>query len=446
MVTGPRGGIILEMDRYSNLPQSLSSILTHFSQNPAEHVPNPTGCKKRASVALILRIRPKFSDTAIAESAAQGKDVDAKLQDFFAQPWVKDGIPEVLFIKRIDRSGDRWSGHVALPGGRRDPEDANDQETAIRETREEVGLDLTAQECIPVGSLPERIITTTWGHQVLMVICPYMFLWTSSKSPSLKLQPAEIAATHWVPLAALLSPSLRTQQLADFSDRLFHQRGAFVKTLARCIIGKMSFSAIRLIPSESLFSTTPSDFDSSEIQSRLSNTAALSWLNPVSSLLSKSSLPPTSPPLHLWGLTLGILADFLDQFPPHDAVKLWTYPTFTPPDLQFLIWIMTYSKRQQNARSLNEGSRTPARQRRYSTGPANQTAVDATTAALAVEDTKPGISAAAAAGRNHAIGALLDGYYDRIKVAMIAFLVWRTFATSATTFGLIRWLARGRKA
>jgi hypothetical protein len=34
-------------------------------------------------------------------------------------------------------------------------------------------------------------------------------------------------------------------------------------------------------------------------------------------------------PLLLWGLTLGILADFLDMLPPHQAVQLWKYPTFT---------------------------------------------------------------------------------------------------------------------
>jgi hypothetical protein len=29
----------------------------------------------------------------------------------------------ILFIRRADRSGDPWSGHMALPGGRRDPSD-----------------------------------------------------------------------------------------------------------------------------------------------------------------------------------------------------------------------------------------------------------------------------------------------------------------------------------
>ena len=49
---------------------------------------------------------------------------------------------EFLAIKRSESERDPWSGHMALPGGRRDPEDEDLWETAVRETREEVGLDL----------------------------------------------------------------------------------------------------------------------------------------------------------------------------------------------------------------------------------------------------------------------------------------------------------------
>ena len=49
---------------------------------------------------------------------------------------------EVLLIKRAKREHDPWSGHMALPGGRRDPADASLLETAMRETREETGVAL----------------------------------------------------------------------------------------------------------------------------------------------------------------------------------------------------------------------------------------------------------------------------------------------------------------
>ena len=50
----------------------------------------------------------------------------------------------VLAIRRADPSGDPWSGQMALPGGRLDKADAGLVAAAIRETREETGIDLAA--------------------------------------------------------------------------------------------------------------------------------------------------------------------------------------------------------------------------------------------------------------------------------------------------------------
>lgn len=49
---------------------------------------------------------------------------------------------EALIIKRAERAGDPWSGHLALPGGRAEITDADLLATAARETYEEIGLDL----------------------------------------------------------------------------------------------------------------------------------------------------------------------------------------------------------------------------------------------------------------------------------------------------------------
>src|SRR5690606_40751986 len=66
--------------------------------------------------------------------------------------------PSVLFILRrppratlfpyptLFRSP--WSGQIALPGGRRDPCDSDEQAVAVRETREEIGVELPAAHCV----------------------------------------------------------------------------------------------------------------------------------------------------------------------------------------------------------------------------------------------------------------------------------------------------------
>ncbi|MGO9309711.1 MAG: NUDIX hydrolase [Spirochaetia bacterium] len=48
---------------------------------------------------------------------------------------------EILFIKRAERAGDPWSGHLAFPGGRAEESDATLLDLAMRETAEEVGID-----------------------------------------------------------------------------------------------------------------------------------------------------------------------------------------------------------------------------------------------------------------------------------------------------------------
>jgi len=58
----------------------------------------------------------------------------------------------VLLMKRVERTGDPWSGHISLPGGGYHAEDADLLATAIRETREELGIDLTSARML--GHLP----------------------------------------------------------------------------------------------------------------------------------------------------------------------------------------------------------------------------------------------------------------------------------------------------
>lgn len=148
------------------LMHQLKEVLVELIKHQYPHVPNPPGCEKRASVALIIRVRPTFPDRASFEPAKCGRGAGLDLQrleNFIDQEWVQRGEPEVLFIKRAARQGDRWTSQVAFPGGRRDPEDHDDCATSVRETMEEVGLDLDADHCLQVGNLSERIVTPWLG-------------------------------------------------------------------------------------------------------------------------------------------------------------------------------------------------------------------------------------------------------------------------------------------
>lgn len=102
---------------------------------------------------------------------------------------------EVLLMRRIEREGDRWSGQIGLPGGHRDEGDADLVETACRETREEVGLDL-AREAELVGALP-AVQAKARGYLLPMWITPVVFAARGELSP---VPGPEASEVFWFPL------------------------------------------------------------------------------------------------------------------------------------------------------------------------------------------------------------------------------------------------------
>jgi 8-oxo-dGTP pyrophosphatase MutT (NUDIX family) len=105
----------------------------------------------------------------------------------------------VLLIRRAEQAGDPWSGHMALPGGRQDPAEADLVTTAIRETAEEVGLDLRPEHLL--GSLDDVVPRTP----SLPPIAVRPFVFALDRRPELTLNP-EVAAARWIPLDLLLHP------------------------------------------------------------------------------------------------------------------------------------------------------------------------------------------------------------------------------------------------
>ena len=110
-----------------------------------------------------------------------------------------------LFIKRATREGDPWSGQMAFPGGRYQSTDPDLLSTAIREAREEVGIDLTPTERL--GVLDD--VNPRTPHLPPIVVRPYVF--AVPERPALTTSPEEVQRAFWIPFSTLNDPATRTQ-------------------------------------------------------------------------------------------------------------------------------------------------------------------------------------------------------------------------------------------
>jgi 8-oxo-dGTP pyrophosphatase MutT (NUDIX family) len=110
---------------------------------------------------------------------------------------------EVLFIRRSEHPQDPWSGQMAFPGGRSEPGDRDLLRTAIRETLEETGLDLSGAELL--GALDEVQARGRFRPMDLS-IQPFVFALEGSQP----MRPSEeVRSLHWIRLDALLSEGAR---------------------------------------------------------------------------------------------------------------------------------------------------------------------------------------------------------------------------------------------
>ena len=111
---------------------------------------------------------------------------------------------EILLIRRAERADDPWSGQIALPGGRYDVGDGDLFATAVRETHEETGVDLSGAERL--GVLDDLYPRTSTLPPV--VVRPFVFglAQRSALVPS-----DEVQRAFWLPLRRLSEPGVRRE-------------------------------------------------------------------------------------------------------------------------------------------------------------------------------------------------------------------------------------------
>jgi 8-oxo-dGTP pyrophosphatase MutT (NUDIX family) len=145
-------------------------------------------------------------DEVVAAVRAHEPDVDATDDGWSAATALVladlgDGHADVLFIERASRPGDRWSGQMALPGGKRDPGDRDLEATAVRETREEVGVHLPPA----VGRLDD--LRDRGGRRGRVATTVHV---VTGRPPTVP-EPGEVESVVWIGLTHLFHPASSTR-------------------------------------------------------------------------------------------------------------------------------------------------------------------------------------------------------------------------------------------
>lgn len=154
-------------------------------------------------------------DRALAERAPQLAERDEPFKEaavaLILRPLAEDDA-EVLLIRRAVRAGDPWSGQIGLPGGRFEPADASLEATALRESFEEVGIDLRVDGRV-LGALDEIRPRTPVLPPI--IVRPYVVV--LDRSPALVLSD-EVAEARWVRLRELFVPGARVNTTVTVRD------------------------------------------------------------------------------------------------------------------------------------------------------------------------------------------------------------------------------------
>jgi 8-oxo-dGTP pyrophosphatase MutT (NUDIX family) len=122
--------------------------------------------------------------------------------------------PHVLLMKRAERVGDPWSGHISLPGGGHSTGDSDLLATAIRETHEELGIDLAGTRLL--GTLPR--LKPFMSGPAGVEVTPFVFVTHAAVEPQCG---PEALSAFWLPVELAASGAIDAQYTYPGTDRMF---------------------------------------------------------------------------------------------------------------------------------------------------------------------------------------------------------------------------------
>ncbi|KAF9270556.1 hypothetical protein L218DRAFT_983044 [Marasmius fiardii PR-910] len=332
----------------------LSRALHKIRATPPRIITSPPTQPRRAAVAILIRVVP--SPSAPPPTTQNGQ---LSLTEFFKLDWVNapGAQPEILFLKRDAPSPEetavaptkasRGEAHLAFPGGRTEPDDEGGMYTALRQTWEEIGIDLAEKDYMCIGQLDDREITTSLGKRLLMILSPFVFLQITPQAPPP--DPVTSTTLHWTPLSSLVSlqtPPKWSNVTVDAASRLAPKHSVALKLLVRILVGSMQFPAIIVEPSTSF--PPPSHDDPPEVMKLWGLSLGMTL-----DLMSYMIVPPNETQNYRGAKMMDSRAttplSLVMQLPYHTSESLRmevvapslasVFPRFSYPDVNFWIWV-----------------------------------------------------------------------------------------------------------